>query len=455
MRRSALALFSLLACVSPLAGQQTDPPPGIRLSGTYDVARRPLLAVRPLGGGEAISEAVDSIGTIIERDLAYSDRFNMVEAIPVALRSGDVDYAQWNSLNVVYLVTGEVRAEAGGYELSLTVHDVVYRRTLTSGRYALPPTTDPRFRMAVHALSDEIVRRAVNGPGSAATRIAFTRQNRGAQASYDLLVVDSDGFGLQRVTGSGGQLYSPSWSPDGGRLLYAMNGEDGWRLVERNLASGTERVLNPGGDLVMTPAYAPDGRSIALGVWRGDRSELAVYDLARGCCLRRISGRGRNIEMYPSYSPDGRALVFMSDRIGRNAIYVIQADGSGATMLSPFVAGQASDYAAPAWSPTGSQVAFHGVWNRRMRGAYQIMVADATRPGAQIEQITTRGNNEDPSWAPDGRHLVYTGVGDGPGGLYVIDLATKKRRLLAGGDNMRMAEWSPPLVRAADLIARP
>jgi TolB protein len=130
------------------------------------------------------------------------------------------------------------------------------------------------------------------------------------------------------------------------------------------------------------------------------------------------------------------------------------ADGSSApTLLSPF--SQGSDYTSPSWSPTGSRVAFHGRWNLRMRGSFQIMIADAARPGGQIEQITSRGNNEDPSWAPDGRNLVYTSVGDGPAGLYVIDIETKNRRLLVSGANMRMAEWSPRLVRASDLVVRP
>ena len=132
----------------------------------------------------------------------------------------------------------------------------------------------------------------------------------------------------------------------------------------------------------------------------------------------------------------------------------MDANGGGATMLSPFVSGQSSDYAAPSWSPTGSRIVFHGVWNQQMRGNYQIMIADADRPGSQIEQITSRGNNEDPSWAPDGRNIVYTSVGDGPGGLYIIDAESKTRRLLAPGGNLRMAEWSPPLLRASDLAAR-
>jgi TolB protein len=189
-------------------------------------------------------------------------------------------------------------------------------------------------------------------------------------------------------------------------------------------------------------------------MWRDDGAEIYEYDLSQQCCLRKLTGTGRTISMNPSVSPDGRSIAFMSDRIGRPAVYVMSADGSNATMLSPFQQGQRSDYSSPSWSPTGSRVAFHGVWNASMRGSYQIMIADATRPGAQIEQITGRGNNEDPSWAPDGRHLVFTAAGDGPAGLYIIDVETKTRRLLASGGNLRMAEWSPVLLRASELVAQ-
>ncbi|HSJ33086.1 MAG TPA: hypothetical protein VK933_16715 [Longimicrobiales bacterium] len=449
MRRSLLAIVLLLVYAGPVLAQ--DPPPGIRLSTTYQTQNRPLLAVRPFEGAAPIAEALDSITGIVQRDLMNSSRFNIVEGVPASLRTGTVDYGQWNSLNVVYLVTGAVTPAADGYEVALTVHDVVYARVVHDGRYVLPAATNPAFRMAVHALADQVVQSALNSPGSAATRIVATRQH--GDGNYDLLIMDSDGFGMRRIAGFGGQIYSPVWSPDGRKILYATGG-DKWQLVERDVATGRQRTFDPGGDMIMPPAaYAPDGSTIALGVWRQNGAELVQYDVSRSGGLRKLTGDLNTISMYPSYSPDGSRLAFMSDRIGRPAVYVMTSSGGGATMLSPFVSGQSSDYAAPSWSPTGSRVAFHGLWNRNMRGSYQIMIADADRPGAQIEQITSRGNNEDPSWAPDGRNIVYTSVGDGPGGLYIIDAVSRTRRLLARGDNLRMAEWSPLLLRASDLAA--
>jgi TolB protein len=449
MRRPLLASILLVVLAAPAVAQ--DPPPGIRLSTTYQTQHRPLLAVRPFEGAAA-PEALDSVTRIIQRDLTNSARFNMMEAVPAQLRTGAVDYRQWNSLNVVYLLMGTVTPATDGYEVDITVHDVVYARVVHNGRYRLPHAGDAAFRMAVHALSDQVVRGALNQPGSAATRIVATRQH--GDGNYDLVIVDSDGYGLRRIAGFGGQIYSPVWSPDGRRILYATGG-DRWQLVEREVASGRQRTFDPGGDMIMPPAaYAPDGHRIVLGIWRQNGADVYEYDLQRSGGLRRLSGSPNTISMYPVFSPDGRHIAFMSDRIGRPAIYVMDASGGGATMLSPFIAGQASQYAGPSWSPTGSRVAFHGAWNRQMSGSFQIMVADATRPGAQIEQITSRGNNEDPSWAPDGRNLVYTSVGDGPGGLYIIDAESKTRRMLAAGGNLRMAEWSPVLLRASDLQVR-
>jgi TolB protein len=449
MTRSGIVMALAAAVWAwPVAAQEQ--PQGIRLAAPYSV-QRPLVAVRPFTGPEPTA-AADSVTAILQRDLTLNQRMRMLPALAEQLQSGPIDYGKWNALNVVYVVVGELRPTVRGYELSVAVHDVVYRRMLNQQRYALPAADEPDFRMAVHAVADEVVRWIAQTPGIAATRIAVTRQN--GRGSYDLLLVDSDGFGLQRIAGSGGQLYSPTWSPDGRRLLYAVSSDRGWQLVERDIASGNQRTVTPGGEMILTPSYSRDGTKVLLGMWRENRSELVEYDLERQCCLRRISGQGNDLEAYPVPSPDGRRLLFVSDRLqdGRPHIFVMPIGGGDAALLTPYDRAQRNYYTSPTWSPTSSRVAFHGHWNSR--GAYQIMLADADRPGGQIEQLTARGNNEDPSWAPDGRHLVYTSSGDGPAGLYIIDIETQERRALAPGGNLRMADWSPRLLRAADILVR-
>jgi TolB protein len=454
--RPLLTLGALCALAAPLAAQ--DRPTGIKVEGIYDVRQRPVLAVRPFAGAGPIAEVIDSMTTIVARDLRFSDRYNMIDQIPQELRTGEVDVAKWNALRVTYLVTGEVTPTTSGYQLRVVVHDVPWNRITYDVRYRLPAATAANFRMAVHADSDDVVKRTVNAPGIAATRVAFTRTNRvGANQldTYDLIIVDSDGFGVRRIAGYGGQLYSPSWSPDGSHLLYTANRDPGgWQLVEREITTGRERTIKPGGEMVSTPTYSPRDGLIVLALWRNNRNELTSFDITRNCCAQRISAPGRFMEQSPTFSHDGRLLAFTSTRSGPQAVYVANADGSNPTMITPFVAGQSSDYAAPDFSPTDTRLIFAGDWNIKVNGyRYHIMMADAARPGSQIIQLTTDGKNEDPSWAPDGRHIVYTqtevrGQADG---LYVIDGESKIRRLLVNGARLRMADWSAPLMRAADI----
>ncbi|MGH7506655.1 MAG: hypothetical protein ACRELX_13430, partial [Longimicrobiales bacterium] len=258
--------------------------------------------------------------------------------------------------------------------------------------------------------------------------------------TYDLLMVDADGENLRRIFGAD-RIYSPTWSPDGQRLAYAQAGEDGgWQLVERDLASGRSSVKQEA-QLIQTPAYSPDGRKLAFALQLEDGLEIHEYDVGRDCCLLRLTtSNGDNLS--PTYSGDGSQIAFHSSRTGRQHIYVMPADGGNARLISPL--GQRVEYYAPDWSPTGNSVTFHG----RSRGFFQIMLADPTRSGTQVQQLTSSGRNEDPSFAPDGRHIVYTGGAGRNEGLYVIDTVTGRIRQLTAGDGLRLADWSPPLARA-------
>jgi TolB protein len=65
-----------------------------------------------------------------------------------------------------------------------------------------------------------------------------------------------------------------------------------------------------------------------------------------------------------------------------------------------------------------------------------------------VKQLTTDGSNEDPSWAPDARHLVFSSTRGGVRQLYVIDVESGRTRQLTRGDAARLPAWSPRLDRA-------
>jgi len=442
---AAMAL-SVLASAQ-VEAQQRDSIPGVTLGLIYESSSLDALAIKPFGSRFGGGSAAVQVEAILARDLRYSDRFEVVDSMPRNVLGEGIDYRLWDQLGATWLLSGQVEGSGDGYILVLELHDVVYAQSRRRARFPLPEPLSPDFRMAVHRVSDEVVEWITGDPGMAASRIAFSIRtlNREGLRIQELYVIDADGENLQRLTGYGDITMNPAWSPDGRKLAFLSYKEEAVpRIYELNVVTGQVRKLNVGrtGDFY-APAYYPDGQRLAFAVNSGRQSGIYSFDLARDCCLTYLSG-GRYNDLSPTFSPDGRRMAFNSNRFGTHTpqIFVMPTDGGDADLVSPYQYGSGGFYTSPDWSPTGDRIAFHG---RYEPGRYQIMVADAGGRGGRIRQLTWEGNNEDPSWAPDGRHLVFVGERSWGSGLFVVDGASGKIRPLVTGRDVRLPAWSGSL----------
>jgi TolB protein len=424
---------------------QEEQIPGVTLGLTYSDAYLPPLAVKPFTGSFGGSAIAPQVEAIIGRDLRSSDHFEVMDSLPAGLVGEGVDYTLWDRLGAVWLVSGQVEGAGGGFVLIVELHDVVYGEVRERGRFRLPSPEDQDFRMAVHRTSDEIVFWATGHPGMAASRIAFTMPD--ADGNKDLYVIDADGENLRRLTNHGSIVASPSWSPDGARLAFTSYRTGYPRIHEIDAEGGDERMMpavRGAGDYI-TPAYHPDGRTLAFSVLGGgERGGIFTYDLERDCCLSYLSG-GRWYDLGPTYSPDGLRIAFNTLRFGDNSpqVMVMPAEGGSAEALSPYEYGSGGFFTAPDWSPQGDLIAFNGRIDRR--GRYHILVADVAEGGRVLRQLTFEGNNEDPSWAPDGRHIVFVGERSWGFGLLIVDASTGRIRPLLAGRRVTVPDWSPAL----------
>ena len=439
---TAAVLAATVIGVAPASAQEPDQIPGVSLGLVYETAYQPALAVKPFSGrfgGGGIARDVESI---IGRDLRNSDRFQVLDEMPEGMVDDAVDYSMWDRLGADWLVDGQVEGAGEGYVLVLSLHDVVYGAARETERFRLPASSDPDFRMAVHRVSDDIVRWITGEPGMAASRISFTMTDNGG--NKDIYVIDSDGENLTRVTDEQSLVESPAWSPDGSKIAFSSWATGVPRIYQIELATGRRTMLpevRGAGDYV-TPAYHPDGRTLAFSVLgRGGQSGIFTYDIARDCCLSYLSG-GPWYDISPTYSPDGRWMAFNTLRFGDPVpqIMLMPAQGGEAETLSPFEYGRGGYYTSPDWSPFGDRVAFHG---RIERGRYHILVANLADGGRVLRQLTSEGNNEDPSWAPDGRHIVFVGERSWGFGLFIVDAATGRIRALMSGRRIGVPDWSP------------
>jgi len=430
--RSGLLLAVAALVVAPVAVPAQDSstaPSGVRVGITYTPGTRPTVTVLPV----APAGALDSVRAILQRDLDFSDRFDVVmPPSTVALQGGAPNYAALTALGTDLAVAVVPASGAGqGSQVDIQLHDVRSGSLKNHIALQLPSGGGAALRLAVHRAADEVVRWATGSPGIASTTILYVADGK-------LWRVDPDGEGRANVPSAGRPALSPAWSPDGRTIAYTAFVPSGRPLVIQDLASGTRDVV-PGSEygVNITPEFSPDGRTLAYAHGDENGTDVYQYSVARRCCVTRLTVGRFYDNLSPTWSPDGGRIAFISTRAGSPQLYVMSADGSGQEALARFDYGATGQTNGPEWSPDGQAIVFH----REVHGVPQIFVLDlATRA---VRQITGDGRNEDATWAPDGRHLAFVSSRSGMRQLWIVDLETGRMRPIDTTGGARLPAWSP------------
>lgn len=290
-------------------------------------------------------------------------------------------------------------------------------------------------RLGIHVISDEIERWITGTRGIAATRIAYIE---GAK----LKIIDSDGAN-ERTLPTAGAALSPAWSPSGKSIVYVDADDRGTRIAQFDLGTMRPRLFPASTrGLNITPVYTRDGKNI---VWASGGDSPAELVLADASGVDSISvpyvGRRGAETTSPSFSPDGKQIVFMSPVPLTPQLYIMNVDGTGLRQLTPVVPGKRSYRTGPEWSPKGDEIAY-----QQQAGDFQIWTIRIK--DRVMTQLTNEGENEDPSWAPDGRHMSITrrlgAIGD-QRNIWILDKQTGRLRQLTTTADARLSDWSPPL----------
>jgi len=395
------------------------------------------VAIAPFSGEEAHK---DRISSIVAADLARSGLFKIVDTAgvsPLPQRPSDVRIADWKARGAAALVIGSVIAQPGGrFDVQFRLIDTVKQDPLQPGGviqlagYSLP-SSPALLRLTAHQIADIIYEKLTGDVGVFATRIAYITK-RGSL--HELQVADSDGFNAQTVFSSREPIISPAWSPDGSKLAYVAFDNKKPIVYTQELSTGKRTTLANFKGSNSAPAWSPDGRQLALVLTKDGGSQIYSIN-ADGSGLKRLS-HSSAIDTEPNWSPDGRYLLFTSDRGGSPQIYRMPAYGGEPVRLTF----QGSYNVTPRYSPDGKNFVFI----QREGGKFRVAVQEIS--SGQVQVLTDNALDESPTFAPNGKMILYATEQLGRGSLAAVSSDGRvKQRLTAQSGDVREPAWGPLL----------
>jgi TolB protein len=343
-----------------------------------------------------------------------------------SIASTGVRFNEWQPLGASAVISGVVKPESNGkYRVEYRLWDVAAQNQIDGMAYT---TTKTNWRRIAHIISDSIYERLTGEKGYFDTRIVYIAESGAMNRRVKrLAIMDQDGENHRYLTDGQSLVLTPRFSPNAQEITYMSYAGNKPRVYLYNIDTGRQRVLGDFPGMTFSPRFSPDGNSVAMSLSKNGATNIHILNI-RNNQSRQLTNT-RNINTAPSFSPDGSKIVFESDRSGSQQLYTMSTDGSNVQRIT-FEKGR---YASPVWSPRGDYIAF----TKMLSGKFYIGLVKSDGSGERL--ISTARHVEGPSWAPNGRYLVYfKEVPKGNSRIvksYVIDVTGfNERRINTPGD---------------------
>lgn len=419
-----LCAVATLALLAPLSSAHAAL--SIEIIGTG--ATQFPIAVVPFRAETGLTQPITPV---VAADLARSGLFRTVDSgglNPLPYEPQDLNYPVWRARGAEAVVIGSVsQLPDGRYDVRFRLMDVAKQAQLAGFAFTAGAG---QLRLTAHRIADVIYETLTGAKGVFSTRIAYIVK-KGKR--FELQVADADGYGAQTVRWSDEPILSPSWSPDGMHLAYVSLERKKPVVYVQSLMTGQYQAVANYWGSNSAPAWSPDGKQLAVVLSKDGGSQIFYIGTDGKGEPRRMTFSSA-IDTEPNFSPDGQLLLFTSDRGGSPQIYGMPVTGGEPRRLTF----EGSYNVSPRFSPDGKTFTFI----QRNGGRFNVAVQDLTT--RQVQVLTDGFIDESPSFAPNGRLILYATEVKGRGVLSAVSSDGRvKQRLSEDAADVREPAWGP------------
>ncbi len=365
------------------------------------------------------------ISEIIRDDLTftglfvYIDKASYIEDPAQAYNPGN-----WRPLGIEAVVKGSVDVTKE-LTVAINLYDTFEIRPILSKKYQAEKEL---LRQMAHNIANDIYTALTGTQGMFRTKIAFVAEDDGEKGIH---LMDWDGQRARKMGLKGRLVLSPHWSSDGSRIIYSSERGRQWGLYLLDFQKMSEKRVFVSRGTNMAGDFFPQGDKVIFSSSKDGTPDLFTISLKDSSVKKLTSSYG--IEVSPAVSPDGNFVAFVSDRGGSPQLYLMRSDGSDIRRVTF----EGSYNTSPSWSPKGDRIVFSC-----RRGKNQICMVKAD--GSELVQLTEQGNNEDPSFSPDGRYITFTSDREGKQAVYIMRAnGEAQKRISPKGLRSSGPRWSP------------